>query len=238
MAWLLAAGAASGDSMRGISELSEAKEPAWPDVQSWVKTAKVPTEILPVARRDGERTLVALQVTSRSPMGAIALESGGILVDHGWIRFLGGGCRRMKGTLATWNALDGKTVTAPPPYLVVAYDAIGGFFAVNGGGLKGPPGHVFYFAPDSLDWQDIGTGYTGFLQAALQGKLGLLYEGLRWAGWEKEVAAASADYGYSFYPPLFTREGKKGASRKLIPMTELWSFEKDMKRQLDAKGTP
>lgn len=221
--------------MRGISELTETKEPAWPDVQTWVHAAKVATEALPVVRRDGEKTLLALQVTARSPMGAIALESGGLLVDHGWIRFLGGGCRRMKATLATWNALDGKT-TMPPPYLVVAYDAIGGFFAVNGGGLDGPPGHVFYFGPDSLAWVDIGTGYTGFLQAALQGKLGRLYEGLRWAGWEKDVAAASADQGYSFYPPLFTKEGKKGASRKLVPMTELWTLEMDMKRQLDAKG--
>lgn len=223
--------------MRGISELTEAKEPAWPDVQTWVHNAKVPAEILPVVRRDGERTLLALQVTSRSPMGAIALESGGILVDHGWIRFLGGGCRRMKGTLATWNGLDGKS-SSPPPFVVVAYDAIGGFFAINGGGLKGSPGHVFYFAPDSLDWGDIGTGYTGFLQAALQGKLGPLYAGLRWSGWEKDVGAASADQGYSFYPPLFTKEGKRGASRKLVPMTELWKLEMDTKRQLDAKGDP
>ena len=140
----------------------------------------------------------------------------------------------MKATLATWNGLDGKN-QGPRPFLVVAYDAIGGFFAINGGGLKGPPGHVFYFAPDTLEWADIGTGYTGFLQAALQGKLGQLYEGLRWSGWERDVAAASADQGYSFYPPLFTREGKTGASRKLVPMTELWSFEMDMKRQLDEK---
>jgi len=238
VAVICCAGLAAGDAMRGISELAETKDPAWPDVRAWVQNAKVPTEILPVVRRDGEKTLLALQVTARSPMGAIALESGGILVDHGWIRLLGGGCRRMKATLSTWNALEGKTNGPPPPYLVVAYDAIGGFFAINGGGLKGPPGHVFYFAPDALDWVDLGTGYTGFLQAALQGKLASLYDGLRWSGWEREVGAASPDQGYSFYPPLFTREGKGGASRKLVPMTELWSFEMETKRQLDAKEKP
>lgn len=40
--------------MRGISELTEAKEPAWPDVQTWVRAAKVATEVLPVVRREGE----------------------------------------------------------------------------------------------------------------------------------------------------------------------------------------
>src|SRR5262249_18472232 len=227
---------ASADTMRSISELTEPKEPAWPDVKNWVHNAKVTAEILPVVRRDGEQTLLALQVTSRSPMGAIALESGGILVDHGWLKFLGGGCRRLKGTLATWNGRDAKAGSAPSPYLIVAYDAIGGFFAINGGGLGGPPGHVFYFAPDSLDWEDLGIGYTAFLQAALQGKLAPFYEALRWPGWEREVVAASADHGYSFHPPLWTREGKNGSSRKLVPMAELGSFGQEMKRRHDETG--
>ena len=37
--------------------------------------------------------LSRLQVTARSMMGALALSSGGMLVDHGWVRLLGGVCR-------------------------------------------------------------------------------------------------------------------------------------------------
>jgi uncharacterized protein DUF2625 len=227
--------AAYAQPMRPVAELIDTKDPGWPLVQDWIRKATVPVEVLPVVRADGERTLHALQVTSRSPMGALALESGGLLIDHGWVRFLGGGAERMKGTLASWNGLDG---TKPPqlPYLVVAYDAIGGVFAVNGGGLEGKPGAVFYFAPDSLAWEDLGLGYSALLQAALAGKLTKFYEGTRWIGWEKEVGAASGDEGWSFYPPLWTREGRKQASRKKVPMKELWALEQEMKRQLDAKG--
>lgn len=44
----------------------------------------------------GETALLATQVTTRSPMGAVVYHTGGILVDHGWIRILGAGeCKLM-----------------------------------------------------------------------------------------------------------------------------------------------
>jgi hypothetical protein len=45
---------------------------------------------MPCAAEDGRRTLEWLQVSTRSPLGAIALHTGGLLVDHGWLRVLGG----------------------------------------------------------------------------------------------------------------------------------------------------
>jgi len=50
--------------------------------------------------------LVAVQVTTRSPMGAIIYETGGILVDHGWIRILGSGCEPSEETSVATG--DGK----------------------------------------------------------------------------------------------------------------------------------
>jgi len=43
-------------------------------------------------------------------------------------------------------------------FIIVAFDAVGGFFAVNGGGIGGVnPGHVAYFAPESLQWENLGV---------------------------------------------------------------------------------
>ncbi|HKA91156.1 MAG TPA: DUF2625 family protein [Haliangiales bacterium] len=162
-----------------------------------------PVDILPVARADGERTLYGLQVTTRSPMGAIALESGGILVDRGWLRILGGGCERMTWSLASWNGLEGKPRDQPLALLVVGYDVVGGFFAINGGGLPGPPGNVHYFAPDRLDWEDMGIGYSSFIQWAFAGDLERFYGAQRWKAWQKDVAALRGDEGFSFFPPLW-----------------------------------
>jgi hypothetical protein len=75
--------------MRDLADLLS-PDPAWPLVLSWVREARHQVEVLPVERARAEDVLVALQVTTRSPMGALALETGGLLVGGGWLRILGG----------------------------------------------------------------------------------------------------------------------------------------------------
>ncbi|HEY2513750.1 MAG TPA: DUF2625 family protein [Polyangiaceae bacterium] len=85
--------------MRALTDLLS-PDPAWPLVLEWQRDARNRLEVLPVDRRRAEATLVALGVTTRSPMGAVVWESGGILVDGGWVRVLGSGCARLDGDLA------------------------------------------------------------------------------------------------------------------------------------------
>jgi Protein of unknown function DUF2625 len=75
-------------SMRPLDDLLSA-DSAWPLVLEWQREAKNRIELLAVERSRAEATLVSMQVTTRSPMGAVVWESGGILVDRGWVRVLG-----------------------------------------------------------------------------------------------------------------------------------------------------
>jgi hypothetical protein len=70
--------------------------------------------VLKVDRAAGERALVGLQVTSQSPLGAIALETGGLLVDHGWIRVLGGGSPRLPRAIHEWNRMTALLLECGP----------------------------------------------------------------------------------------------------------------------------
>jgi hypothetical protein len=54
-------------------------------------------------------------------------------------------------------------------WLEVAWDVMGGRFAINGGGLDAEVGEVCYWGPDSLDWTGIGGGHFGFVGWALGG---------------------------------------------------------------------
>jgi hypothetical protein len=66
--------------LKSLQELINGEDPAWPLVQEWVAEATNPVEILlPPEQRTREEALLATQVTTRSPMGAIIYESGGIL---------------------------------------------------------------------------------------------------------------------------------------------------------------
>src|SRR5919109_2237278 len=74
---------------RTVGQLINEDDDAWPTVLEWVAQAARPVEVLPTEPAAGEATLFALRATTRSPMDAIALRCGGILVDHGSQRILG-----------------------------------------------------------------------------------------------------------------------------------------------------
>lgn len=192
-------------------------------VRSWAAKSKRHHEILGCSRADGESNLVALQVTTRSPMGAIAYETGGIMIDHGWIRVLGAASTKLPRSLATWNGIGGTLRL--PGAMLVGDDAIGGFFAINGGRLGTTLGNVFYFAPDTLAWEDTSLGYSTWLQWLFEGDVSKFYEASRWPGWEEEVAAIDGTQALSIYPFL-SAAGPPVAqrSRRPVPVDELFGL--------------
>jgi Protein of unknown function DUF2625 len=208
--------------MRTLEELVDRNEPAMPLVHQWLTEGSRVYEVLAPSERRQE-VLVGLQVTTRSPMGAIAYETGGILVDHGWLRFLGSGHQKLPRDIVAWNA--GRSFG----YLLVADDVIGGFFAVNGGSLGPDRGSLYYWAPDTLKWEALGLGYTDFFCWTLSDRLSVFYEGLRWAGWETDIQHVGGDQCFNFYPPLWTKEGSvESSSRKAISIAEQYSFNTEV----------
>jgi hypothetical protein len=146
---------------RPLEELIDTLDPARRLVQEWIAGARNHVEVLPVDQARGADTLLRLQVTSRAVLGAVALETGGILVDHGWLRFLGSGHARVRGTLLTWNGMGERADEHPlSGALVVAYDVVGGFFALNGGAFPGKQGDASYLAPDTLRWEGLAMSYS------------------------------------------------------------------------------
>jgi hypothetical protein len=205
-----------------MSEMSD--EDAWPEIVEWVRGAPSGAEVVPVDDAAGAARLEELQITVRAPMGAVVRNAEAIVVDHGWLRVLGTPRIGLGGVL---DLADG---------LVVAYDAVGGFFVVRGseGDLPGDPGEVLYLAPDSLEYERMESGYGQWLRWALDGGLEGFAADLRWPGWEQEATGLSLDQAINAYPPPFTEEGRDlgAAHRRAVPVTELWSLWHDFRGQL------
>lgn len=223
--------------MRSLADLTATTDPAWPLVQQWLRDHRNEVEVLAADEQQRGEALWRLQVTTRSPMGAIVFETGGLLIDGGWLRILGSGHARLPRSIPSWN--EGRTTLAqgsPPPYLLVADDVVGGFFAVNGGGLPGGRGAVHYFAPDSLEWQDLELGYSEFVVFALSGDLARFYADSRWPGWRAEIDGLPGGSALSIHPFLWA-EGPPIAerSRRPVPIAELWSLQQDMRDQLSGE---
>lgn len=222
--------------MKNVDELINKTEPGWALVSEWISSAKNKVEILTCDSAKAKDALYKTQITTRSPMGAIIYSTGGLLIDNGWIRILGSGHSKLDRTLPGWN--KGKTFNEygeAPSFLLIADDAVGGFFAINGGELGKDLGKVYYLSPDNLNWEPLELTYTEFLLFCFNHDLNKYYEGLRWKNWQVDVSTLDGNKVYNFYPFLWTKEGKNidKNSRKQIPVEEQYSFNIDMKKQLE-----
>ena len=214
--------------MRSLEELTNTDDPAIDLIRQWVEDAENDCEILPPSD-DRDRVLLATQVTTHSTLGSLAYETGGILIDSGWLRFLGSGHSKLNRNLADWN--EGRS----HGFYLVADDAVGGFFAVNGGAF-GEQRDVFYWAPDNLEWESLGLGFTQFFQWALTSSLADFYQDLRWPTWLEDVAELPGDRCFNFYPFLWTNEGSvEGSDRRPVPVAEAFDLKVDLVRQLGGR---
>ena len=214
---------------RTLGELLTCDEPAWPQVRQWIALAANHVEQLPPApAAERGQALFEVQVSVGSALGAIVYETGGLLIDHGWLRVLGSGHPRLPRTLPSWNA--DKTVDdlgLRRGFYLFADDVLGGFFALYGGALGPGNGEVYYLAPDTLAWEAMCMNYSQFVHWCLTGDLRGFYETYRWQDWKAEVAPLAGDRGLSVVPTLFT-EGSSlpigQRSRRGVPIHELYGL--------------
>ncbi|MCB9879023.1 MAG: DUF2625 family protein [Planctomycetes bacterium] len=223
---------------RGPEELQDLHAPGMQLVREWATRSRNYVEVLAATADGGRRCLHSLQVSDRSPLGAVALATGGLLVDHGWVRVLGSGHARLPRALDLWNGLtDGGGVESAqrlPGALLIGDDALGGFYAIDGGALGAVIGNVCYFSPDQLVWERVASGYADWLSGLLSGDLDEFYSGQRWSDWRSEVAMMPADCAVAIYPPLWRKGPPVGLrSRAPVPLEELWRLHVvDLPRQL------
>ena len=221
--------------MRSVEELINITEPGWPLVQQWIDSAKNKVDILSCDTAKAKDALYKTQVTTRSPMGAIIYSTGGLLIDNGWIRILGSGNEKLKRSIPDWNkGKSFKEFGETPTFLLIADDAVGGFFAVNGGQFGKDLGKIYYLSPDNLEWEPLDLTYTDFLIFCFNNDLAEFYSNLRWQNWKEEVAMLDGDKVYNFVPPLWSKQGKDIDKnvRGAVPIEEQYSFNMSARKQL------
>nr|WP_255723974.1 DUF2625 domain-containing protein [Terrimonas ginsenosidimutans] len=217
---------------RPLEELIIAQAPGWTVVKQMIDSATNKVEVLPADSVRARTALYDLQMNSQTPLGAVTLNTGGILVDHGWIRILGSGSAKFERGIMEWHR---KLYPAQNPgYIIVADDAIGGFYLENGGGLGDDIGKIYYFSPDNLEFEPMSLGYSAFLSFCFNGDLENYYKGYRWKTWKKDVSALAGDKIFNFSPMLWSKEGKEieKNARKAIPAEEQYFLNLDLRKQL------
>lgn len=108
-----------------------------------------------------------------------------------------------------------------------ATDVFGGVFAVCGE-------TVMYFAPDTLEWEDMELDFPQFLSWVSHGDTGAFYSS--WLTQEiAELAEKTGfDEGILIYPFLWSKECSiETASKKIVPFRELYGMNMEFKAKFD-----
>jgi hypothetical protein len=212
--------------------MADEERDAWSDIEAWAEESANHVELRPAGADQGRRVLEQLGVNTRSVLGAFALHAQVGLVDRGWVRILGAGGEGIESSLVSLG--DKGAPLDLDDGLVIAADAIGGFFAVDGGGLGHDRGEVAHLSVDTLKWEGMGLGHGDFVRWLFDADLEAFYEDLRWPGWADEVAALTPDQGLHLYPPPWSEEGAdvSKADRRAVPLRELFDLATEYRSQL------
>ncbi|MBB2946494.1 hypothetical protein FB565_006262 [Actinoplanes lutulentus] len=201
-----------------MSDLNLVKDDqtSWPALVDVLSQSFAAPRILPADHEKAQACLTQLQVTASSPLGAIALNSGGILLYDGWLRIYGGspGPDVSLPSIGQVNDFPERIdrTWAPTGGLIVAHDVLGGVFFLNGlrrgAGRPGVPGEVLYFDPASLKWARLRMSHSEWLDWCVSGDLPHFYEGRLWPSWRADVLALRADQGIAVSPFLWSEESR------------------------------
>ncbi len=87
-----------------VDELVDQDNHAWEEVRNILKEGQNSHHIVSAKSESAPGdTLYRLQVSTKSYLGTVAYETGGIVFDYGWITLLGAGGSGIYGSLTSWN---------------------------------------------------------------------------------------------------------------------------------------
>lgn len=213
--------------MRTLNQLVVTENSALPVLLEWARADDAnPVEVRPPLKPLAAETLVEMQVTTASPLGAVAFHTGGLLFHDGFVRVLGSGAEGGLRSIRDWNRAAGVLELG---YVLVADDVLGGFYAMNHGHFAAPrEGGVFYLAPDQLEWSDLGGDYGDFLAWCFRGDFAAFYGQLGWEHWRDETRPGWNE-AFAFSPLPWTAGGSDltALSRERVPVSSLWRAKLD-----------
>ena len=182
---------------------------------------------------NGIKSLNALQITSKSALGSIVLNTSGIVIDN-WIRILGHDSNINRGILSYNLIGENGIATKVDKMLIVADDVVGGLFALNFGKFPEGIGEVWYFAPDTLEWELLGMQYSEFIAWVAQGNINEFYSNMRWSTWKEDCKNVKFNEAILIYPFLWSNEIElEKADKKIVSAEELIKLNQEYYKKLN-----
>ena len=125
----------------------------------------------------------------------------------------------------------------PGNKVVVATDLWGGIFVIGNGDFEGHPARLWYYAPESLEWEQMDFNYTMFVEWIASGDVELYYDSWLWYGCEEELEQINSDKSVLMYPFLCSKEFDIAtAKRYFVPYYEVIAVNANLEKRANPKN--
>jgi len=180
-------------------------------------------------KKQGEKECNKLNIPSESVLYSVVTNSNGIVINN-WIRLWGQSSKNNYG-VGYYNT---QYIDDIKGMFLVASDVLGGLFAINITKFARGINNIWYFAPDTLEWECMDMQYNEFLAWSLQGDTDEFYSTMRWKNWEEDVKNIGINYALLIYPFLWAKECDiDKASKKKVSIDEIIKINFECQKKFD-----
>lgn len=180
------------------------------------------------ANGDTKEILEQLVINEQSVLGQIVLNISQIEVN-GYLRVLGG------DSIADLNEAVKKYYKGNK--LIVAYDIFGGIYAIGNGDFGGDTRDIWYFAPNSLEWESLGINYPQFIAWICSENVKAFYIDFKWNGIEDIIKDTKNNQAIMIYPFLWANECNiETAKKTIVPLEELIAINAEYRKKIFNEG--
>jgi len=201
----------------------------WGTIKEIICKSKSEIIIFEGSIENGKNECEKLNIPCNSVLASVVINCNGIYIDN-WIRILGQGNEKQNGIMYYNTIIDDSCLDG---MFIVANDVLGGIYAINLSRYVIEKNMIWYFAPDTLEWESIGMKYFDFIAWTAQNNVNEFYESMRWNNWRKDCKDVEFNKGYLIYPFLWAKECDiNNASKKIVLFDELMNLNFDFSKKL------
>lgn len=195
----------------------------WNEIKSILKSS---TKNIKILSSNYNNSLNNLNINENSVLGQVIINTGGIFVEN-YIHLFGSGDEENSYNIYKYNLELKKYFD--DNIIIIGNDIFGGLFSLNK-----EKNNILYFAPDTLEWEDLDITYKEFIKFVTSEKIDEFYKSYKWSTFQEDIKKVKFNEGILIYPFLWSNECNiEKAKKDIVPFSELLQINIDFKKRFE-----
>lgn len=195
----------------------------WNEIKNILKRS---TKNIKILNSIYNNSLNNLNIDENSVLGQVIINTGGIFIEN-YIRLFGSGDEENSYNIYKYNLELKKYFDYN--MIIIGNDIFGGLFSLNR-----EKNNILYFAPDTLEWEDLDITYKEFIKFVTSERIDEFYKSYKWSTFQEDIKKVKFNEGILIYPFLWSNECNiEKAKKDIVPFSELLQINMEFKKKFE-----